>query len=254
MATKMNNLLDDLKKEAGIKDYFKENYGDRVTEIKKATTLGSNQSGKRGVSLSNLGVPNPEITNNVNGMNKMNDKMNDMMNKAAPGIKKSLNRSTLLRGAGIGATIGAAGYLHGRSKRKKEQEPNVIRSYHPTAEESVNKGLEEYNRRMSEREKTAAAPKREEIVQRRKLASSLKKKVKKKGVKKLKKGIHKPVRQKKTANFNDTELEKIASLMADQFIAATSLQNVDPDNMNFEQEVLAGYKSFIDEVNVDGVE
>lgn len=250
MVAKMNSLLDDLKKEAGIKDYFKENYGDRVTEIKKATTLGSNQSGKRGLSLSDIAPSSPPTLNVTNQAKSLNDHMN----KAAPGIKKSLNRSTLLRGAGAGAVAGVAGYLHSRNKRKKEQESNVIKSYYPTAEESVNKGLEEYNRRMSEREKTAAAPKREEVVQRRKLASSLKKKVKKKGVKKLKKGIHKPVRQKKIANFNDTELEKIASLMADQFIAATSLKNVDPDNMSFEQEVLAGYKSFIDEVNADGVE
>ena len=54
---------------------------------------------------------------------------------------------------------------------------------------------------------------------------------------------------RKVAGYSDDDLEKVASVMADQFIAATSLQGIDYADMTVEDEIIAGYKSFIDEVN-----
>lgn len=103
----------------------------------------------------------------------------------------------------------------------------------------------------------AKRPTREETIEMRRFYSKLKDKVKKQDGPKRKTNPHrvkKSVQRKKFAHLNDVELEKVASLMADQFIVATGLQNVDPNNMNFEQEIIAGYKSYIDEVNNNSVE
>ena len=96
--------------------------------------------------------------------------------------------------------------------------------------------------------KTAAT--KEEKVEMRRLTGMAKRKVKKQKPNKTKESMYRMKKQqKKHADFNDTELEKMASLMADQFIAAATLQNVNPDAMDFETELIAGYKSYVDEVN-----
>lgn len=123
-------------------------------------------------------------------------------------------------GAGAAATIGGGAYLYNRYKKKKQAE--------------------------AEAEKTAVT--KEEKVELRRMVGMAKRKVKKKKPNKTKESMYRMKQVKKHAAIPEAELEKMASLMADQFIAATGLSNINPEEMDFETEILAGYKAFTDEV------
>lgn len=265
----MDIQLSDLQKYAGLREYFKENYQDRVAEMNHANTIRRNQNGKRSTTLGDIDpskvMSSEKIKANTDNMKRPGG--------SVPQVKDHQFRNGLLTGVGVAAAVGAGKYMSQRKKRNDETQgyqsvqqsqrrPNIITSYEPTAELSIEKGLAEYNRRMAEREKMAARaplskPNRAEIIEMRRFQSRLKDKVKKEKAMKQKSNQHrlkKTPQRKKFASLNNGDLEKVASLMADQFIAATSLQNVDPYDMDFEQEVIAGYKSFIDEVSGCSVE
>lgn len=141
----------------------------------------------------------------------------------------NMGKNFKLKAAGIGlAAIGTAAYLG--SQRKKRENMNKY-------------SASEYD----EEEKIAVT--KEEKEQLRRMTGMAKRKIKKQKPNKTKESTYRMKKQKKHADFTDAELEKMASLMADQFIAASALSAADSENMNLEEEIIAGYKAYIDEVN-----
>ena len=211
--------------------------------------------------------------------------VNHAIDEAGAGIKApARNRylKPLAIGAGAAAAVGGGAYLYNRYKKKKqtkEQEKtaglldDLIRS---AAKKSVNKSLipgrqslgqravqnsvrqnmqkamyDSMAKKASYEEEEKTAVTKEEKEQLRRMTGMSKRKVKKQKPNKTKESMYRMKKQrKKVAAFDDVELEKMASLMADQFIAASALSTTNSEQqMGLEEEIIAGYKSYIDEVN-----
>ena len=152
--------------------------------------------------------------------------------EAAKALGKSGKSFKFKAGTGLGvAALGAGAYLYGRNQGKKRQEE-----------------MGKYSTLESEDFEKIAVTKEEKAEMRRMVGMS-KRKIKKRKPNKTKESTYRMKKQKKHAAYDDVELEKMASLMADQFIAASALTSVDPENMNLEEEIIAGYKSYLDEVS-----
>lgn len=151
---------------------------------------------------------------------------------AAKALGKSGKSFKFKAGTGLGvAALGAGAYLYGRNQGKKKQEE-----------------MGKYSTLESEDFEKIAVTK-EEKAEMRHMVGMSKRKIKKRKPNKTKESTYRMKKQKKHAAYDDVELEKMASLMADQFIAASALTSVDPENMNLEEEIIAGYKSYLDEVS-----
>lgn len=195
----------------------------------------------------------------------------------APGRNRYLK--PLAIGAGAAAAVGGGAYLYNRYQKKKREEAektaglldDLMKAKNPlglAAKKRAVNPLRDAARKaqfealsnmrvnslgkkafldFAEMEKTAAT--KEEKAEMRRMVGMSKRKIKKRKPNKMKESTYRMKKQKKHAAYDDVELEKMASLMADQFIAASALTSVDPENMNLEEEIIAGYKSYLDEVS-----
>lgn len=195
-------------------------YTDRLKEIGAGDAL--NNVKQKTKSLLSSPAPSTPLAPTINP-----DAMKGA-EQAAQNSFKGIGRNSKLKAAGIGlAAAGTAAYLYNQQKKRDDM------NKHSEIE-------------FEEAEKTAVT--KEEKVELRRMVGMAKRKVKKKKPNKTKESMYRMKQVKKHAAIPEAELEKMASLMADQFIAATGLSNINPEEMDFETEILAGYKAFTDEV------